>query len=138
MDLSKLIVPTTEAVFEYPGMDGFKVTLCFMTRDELLKIRKKATTKVINKKTRQMEDDVDSDLFQELYIKSILKYWKGLKYKYVNKFLPLDMSGLDEEDELEFTPDNAITLMKNSTAFDAWVTDQLDDLENFTNPPQKD
>jgi hypothetical protein len=136
MDLSKLIVPTTEAVFEYPQFDGFKVTLCFLTRDELLKIRKKATTNVINKRTRQMEEDVDSDLFQELYIKSIIKYWKGLKFKHVAKLIPLDMKGIDEEDELEFSPENAITLMKNSSEFDAWVTNQLDDLENFTNQPQ--
>ena len=85
-----------------------------------------------------MEEDVDSDLFQELYIKAIIKFWKGLKYKYVAKLLPLDLTGLDEEDELEFTPDNAATLMKNASEFDAWVTSQLDDLENFTNQPQKD
>jgi hypothetical protein len=44
----------------------------------------------------------------------------------------VDISSLDPEDELEFSQDNAETLMKNAGDFDTWVTEVTGDLENFT------
>ena len=44
----------------------------------------------------------------------------------------MDISGLDPDDELLYTQDNAQLLMKNSNDFDTWVTETVGDLENFT------
>ena len=43
-----------------------------------------------------------------------------------------DMSQEQEESDLEFTQENVEVLMKNSGDFDTWITDQVGDLENFT------
>lgn len=130
--LSQLLVPSLEAEIEYPGLDGFFVSLSFVSRDELVKIRKKATTTKINKRSRQPEDDVDSDLFQKLYIKKIIRGWRGLKLKYLIELLPANLDGQDLEAELPYSTESAELLMKNAGDFDSFVTDILEDITNFT------
>jgi len=133
MDLAKLIVPISTTKIDYPGFPGFEVELAYLTKDELMKLRDKCTTQKLDRKTRQMKEEVDSDLFQEVYINAILKGWTGLKYKYLKSMLPVDLSEItDEEETLEYSEDNAQLLMKNGVDFDNWVTSVLDDVENFT------
>lgn len=135
MDLKSMIIPSKTVWEEYPGMPGFEVQLAHLTRDELMKIRKKAVTMKPNRKTREMQEDLDSDLFQRLYIDAVIKDWKGLKLKYLPRFVPTDISGKDPEDELEYSSDNAEALMTNASDFDSWVTTVLEDVENFTASP---
>jgi hypothetical protein len=133
MDLAKLIVPVSTTEVEYPGYPGFTVSLSYLTKEELMKLRDKCTTQKLDRKTRQMKEEVDNDLFQEVYIEAIVKDWKGLKYKYLKSMLPVDLSDVeDQEDCLEFSKKNAELLMKNGVDFDNWVTSVLDDVENFT------
>lgn len=132
MELSKMIIPSATAWVEYPGLPGLEVELAHLTKDELMKMREKAMTKKMNRKTRQLEDEVDSDFFQKMYIAAVLKDWRGFKLKYLNKFVPTNLSGEDEESELEFSDSNAEALMKNASDFDNWVTDVLEDVEVFT------
>ncbi len=133
MDLAKLIVPISTTKIEYPGFPGFEVELAYLTKDELMKLRDKCTNQKLDRKTRQMKEEVDSDLFQQMYIAAILKGWTGLKYKYLRSMIPVDLSEItDEEDTLEFSEKNAEQLMKNGVDFDNWVTSVLDDVENFT------
>ena len=136
MDLQSLIVPISTTTVEYPGMPGFEVELAYLTKEELMKLRDKCTTQKLDRKTRSMKEDIDSDLFQEVYINAILKSWAGLKYKYLKSMIPVDLSKLSEEELdtgcLEYTQDNAQLLMKNGVDFDNWVTSVLDDVENFT------
>ena len=133
MQLSKLIIPISTTKFDFPRMEGFEVEVSYITRDELMKIRKKSTSTRFNKKTHTPEEEVDSDLFQDLYVKAIVKGWSGLKYKYLNKLLPIDLSLIeDEEGELEYSHENAMELMKNSPDFDGFVSDLVSDLESFT------
>jgi len=133
MDLAKLIVPISTTKVDYPGFPDFEVELAYLTKDELMKLRDKCTNQKLDKKTRQMKEEVDADLFQEVYIAAILKGWTGLKYKYLKSMLPVDLSDVEDEEEcLEFTPSNAELLMKNGVDFDNWVTSVLDDVENFS------
>lgn len=132
LKLSQLLVPSLESEIDYPGLRDFKVKLNYVTRDELVKIRKKATSTKINKRTRQPEDDVDSDLFQQLYIERIIKGWSGLTLKHLATLVPMDLAGHKEDEELPFSQDSAELLMKNSSEFDSFVTDTLEDIANFT------
>lgn len=127
-----MIIQSKTAWIEYPGLHDFEVQLAYLTKDELMKIRDKCKTTKLNRKTRQMEEEIDSDLFQTLYIDAVLKDWRGLKYKYLNKLVPTDISGVEEEDELPFTHEDAKVLMDNSVDFDSFVSSSLEDLENFT------
>ena len=138
MDLANIIIESKTIDTEYPGYDGLTLKLAHLTRDELMELRKKATTTKFNKKTRQPEEEVDSELFQDIYIKAVIVGWSGFKYKYLQKMLPVDVSKVPEDEYLEgeglfeYTGDNAVALMKNSTAFDNWISAELEDIENFT------
>lgn len=130
LSLSSLLVPSKEAEIDFPGIEGFKVKLAFLSREELVKIRKKST-KIVYKQ-RQPVDEFDEDLFLQLYVKSTIKGWTGLKLKHLTQLVPVDLSGQkDLEKELEYTVENALGLMKGSADFDAFITDKATELENF-------
>ena len=132
VSLNSLLTPSKTVSIDYPGYDGFCIDLTYLAREELLKLRNKCVKQVLNRKTRAFEDKLDEELFMMEYVSSIIKGWKGLKFKYLEEFLLVDISGQDPEKELEYTTENAELLMKNSSDFDQWVTDTVGDLENFT------
>lgn len=135
MDLANMIVPSKTIDIEYPGCPDLYFSIAYLTRDELKKLREKATTQKFSKKTRQPEEEVDNDLFQDLYIQSVVKGWKGFKYRYLEKMIPVAVPE-EEYDEgnglFEFTKENATLFMKNAPDFDRWISDLLEDVENFT------
>lgn len=130
LNLSTLLVSSKEATVEYPGYEGFKVNLCFLSREELVKIRKKATKVVW--KNRQQSEELNEELFLSLYVQATVKGWEGLKLSYLQKLAPVDLSGQkDLEVTLDYTSENALFLMKSSTEFDSFVSDTVSDLANF-------
>ena len=132
VSLSSLLTPSKTVTVDYPGMNGFTVDLCYLAREELIKLRNRCLAQKFNRKTRAFDDQLDEDKFLVEYVKAVIKGWKGLKYSYLEELLLVDISSLDPEDELEFSQDNAETLMKNAGDFDTWVTEVTGDLENFT------
>jgi hypothetical protein len=132
VSLKSLLTPSKTVSIEMPGLEGFEVKLTYLAREELLKLRNRSVKQVLNKKTRAYEEQLDNDKFLVEYCKSIIKGWKGLKYKYLEELLLVDTSNLDPEDELDYTQENAELLMKNSGDFDNWVSETVGELENFT------
>lgn len=132
VSLASLITPSKTVAISFPGYKGFTVKLCHLSRDELLKLRKKCVSTKYNKKTHQPEEVLDEETFLTEYCKSIIKGWSGLKFQYLEELLLVDTEGLEPDSELEYSQENAETLMKNSTTFDTWVTETVGDLENFT------
>lgn len=130
ISLKTLLVPSKTVTVEYPGMPGFEVDVCFLSRETLQSIRKKATKTSF--KNRQPVEDLNDDLFLELYVKSSIKGWKGLKLSYLEQLAPVDVSGEKEDSELDYSEENALMLMKASTNFDAFVSEQVTDLGNFS------
>jgi len=132
ISLASLMPPSKTVTIDFPGYKGMTVDLCYLAREELVKLRKRCVTTKFNKKTRQPEEDLDDERFLIEYCKAVIKGWKGLKYKYLEELLLVDISALDPEDELAFTQDNSELLMRNASDFDTWVTETVSDLENFT------
>lgn len=132
ISLASLMTPSKTVTIEFSGYTGMTVDLCYLAREELLKLRKKCVTTKFNKKTRQPEEVLDEEKFLAEYVKSVIKGWSGLKYRYLEELLLVDVADLDPDDELPYTQDNAELLMKNSNEFDTWVTETVGDLENFT------
>lgn len=130
ISLKSLLVPSKEIDSEYPGMPGFVVSLSFLSRETLQGIRKKATKTTFKK--HQPTESVDDDLFLELYVKAAIRGWKGLKIKYLQNLVPINAEGVDPESELEYTEENALYLMKNSSQFDSFVSEVVSDLGNFS------
>ncbi len=132
ISLQSLLTPQKIVEVEYPGYDGFKLKIAFLSRDEVVKLRKRCTTTEFNKRTRQPEDKFDADLFVSTYIKTVLKGWSGLKFEYLKDFILIEEAGLDLTAELEFSEENAITLVKNCADIDDFITDVTSSLVNFT------
>jgi hypothetical protein len=132
VSLASLMTPSKTVSIDFPGFTDMQVALCYLGREELLKLRKKCVTTKFDKKTRQPEEVLDEDKFLVEYCKAVIKGWSGLKYRYLEELLLVDVSQFDPNDELPYTAENAELLMKNSSTFDTWVTETVGDLENFT------
>lgn len=130
LSLKSLLVPSKAVEVEYPGMPGFKINIAFLSRETLLNIRKKSTKTSF--KNRQPVEEFNEDLFLQLYVENAVKGWTGFKLSYLEQLAPVDLTGKDLEDELEFTSENALFLMKSSSNFDGFISDQVTDLGNFT------
>ena len=132
VSLSSLMTSSKTVTIEFPGMQDFNVDLCYLAREELLKLRSKCLKQKFNKKTRAFEEQLDEDTFLVEYVASVIKNWTGLKYDYLRQIILIETDNLNLEDELTFSKENAENLMKNSGDFDTWVTETVGDLENFT------
>ena len=127
--LKSLLVPSKNISVDFPGFDGFTVDLAFLSRETITNIRKKSTK--VTFKNRQPVDEINDDLFLQLYVQASVRGWKGFKLKYLSLLAPVDLTGQDPEAELEYTEENALFLMKSSSAFDSWISEQVTDLGNF-------
>lgn len=129
LSLKTLLVPSKTVEVDYPGLPGFKVKVSFLSRETLVNIRKKATKTTF--KNRQASEELNDEVFLQLYVKESIKGWDGLKLSYLEQLAPVDLTGQDLEAELEFSEENALFLMKNSSNFDAFVSETVTDLGNF-------
>ena len=130
ISLKNLLVPSKALEVEYPGLPEFKIQVAFLSRETLQSIRKKSTKTSF--KNRQPVEELNDELFLELYVKNAVKGWSGLKLKYLEQLAPVDLSNQDMEAELEYSEENALYLMKNSTNFDSFISEQVTDLGNFS------
>lgn len=132
ISLQSLLTPEKVVEVDYPGFDWFKLKIAFLSREEIVKIRKKCTLTKFDKKSRQPVDELDEELFLKTYVSAILKGWKGLKYRYLQELMLVDLTSVEDvEKELEYTQDNALVLMKNSQELDSFVTEITGSLTNF-------
>lgn len=129
LSLKTLLVPSKTVEVDYPGLPGFKVKVSFLSRETLVNIRKKATKTTF--KNRQASEELNDDVFLQLYVKESIKGWEGLKLSYLEQLAPVDLTGQDLDSELDFSEENALFLMKNSSNFDAFVSETVTDLGNF-------
>lgn len=130
--IKNLIADQSSVWVEYPDIEGFEVNLQYLTREDLMKIRNASLTYKFNKRTRQREEEIDNDRFLENYAERAIISWKGLKVKHMPALMPVDISGIDGEDVIEYSNDDAIELLKNSTVFDQFITDTMNDFEQFS------
>lgn len=130
ISLKTLLVPSKDIQVEYPGMPGFVVSISFLSRETLQSIRKKSTKTTFKK--NQPVDELNDELFLELYVKSAIKGWNGFKISYLEQLAPINTDGLNPDDELEYTEENALFLMKNSAPFDSFISEKVSDLANFS------
>ena len=116
---------------EFPGLEGLEVELANLSRKELVNLRKRCTTNKFNRKTRGFEESLDEDKFVKEFSEATVKGWKGLKLKYLEDLLLVDITGKDPEMYMEYTQENAQLLVENSSEFDNWLNEVVFDLENF-------
>lgn len=130
--INKLQIKEKTVHVDFPDIDGFTVELAFASREALQKIRNKSLVYKFNKTTRQREETVDQDKFLDLYCEHVIKGWNGLKIKHLPELLPVDISGQNKEKEVPYSHEEALALLQNSTLFDQFVTDTMNDLTLFS------
>ena len=130
MDLKNMLLPEKVVNFEFPGCEGLSFDLAFLSKESNQALYKKCQKTKFDRNRNEVVE-FDDDLFLQLYVKSVIKGWKGFKLKYVSELVLADV-GSDPELELDFTDDNALQLMKSSTIFDTWISGVISDLGNFT------
>ena len=136
MDLKSLLVDSKTTWVEFPGLNGFEVELANLSRKELTNLRKRCTINKFNRKTRQFEDELNDEKFVVEFSRATVKNWKGLKLGYLEDLLLVDLKGQDKEKQLDYTEENAIQLVENSSEFDNWLNEVVFDLENFRSKEQ--
>ena len=80
---------------------------------------------------RVFNESLDEQKFLAEFTEAVIKNWKGLKLKYLEDMILVDISNQDPEVEMPFTQDNAKLLVENSSEFDNWLNEVVFDLENF-------
>jgi hypothetical protein len=130
--ISNLIATETITEVEYPDIDGFILKIAYLSREDLVKIRNQSLTYKFNKRTRQREEEIDQDKFLEAYTKKAIRGWKGLKLKNLPQLLPVDLTGVNLEENVAYSEEEALELIKNSSVFDQFITDCMNDFEQFS------
>lgn len=137
MELKKLMVDTKSMWIDFTGIDGFSVEVVNLSRKELTALRKKCTTTKFNRRTRQPEENLDEDRFITEFSAASIKNWKGLTLEKLQDLLLIDIGDQDPQAELEYSVENAETLVSNSSEFDTWLNEVVFDLDNFRNKPTR-
>lgn len=131
MKLKDLMVDTKAAWLDFPGAPDFQVQVANLSRKELVSLRKRCTSNKFDRKNRQMVEDLDEEKFIVEFTNATVKGWKGLKLKYLEDLILVDLKSEDPEQELDYDQEQAQVLVQNSTEFDTWINEVVFDLANF-------
>ena len=131
MKLTDLMVDTKSAWMDFPGCPGFQVEVANLARKELVALRKRCVSQKFDRKTRQMVEELDEDKFVVEFSRATIKGWKGLKLKYLEDLILVNLNDQDLELELEYDEEQAQVMVQNSTEFDNWINEVVFDLANF-------
>ncbi len=86
--------------------------------------------------TARIAEQLDEEKFVTEFTKAVIKGWKGLKLEHLETLLLIDMTGKSGDEELEYSLENAETLVSSSTEFDTWLNEVVFDLDNFRTGPK--
>ena len=136
MDLKSLLVDSKTTWVEFPGLDGFEVELANLSRKELIALRKRCTQNKFNRKTRAFEEVLDDDKFVKEFTEATVKSWKGLRLKFLEDLVLVELGSNEPNSLLPYTDENAQQLVENSNEFDNWLNEVVFDLENFRSAEQ--
>lgn len=132
MSLKSIVVSTKEVTVDFPGLEGFKVTIGAISRELLRKLREDATKTEMDSKLKMPIQKLDEQKFAEGFTRAAVKGWTGLTYEHLTKLLLIDESAIEDmEAEVEYTEEDAILLLKESAAFDSWVNEVVYDIARF-------
>lgn len=131
MRLQDLMCDVKTAWIEFPGCPGFEVKVANLSRKELIALRKRCVQTKFDRKTRQPEEILNEEKFIREFSEATIKDWKGLKLKYLEDLLLVDLGDNDSNTTLPYDADQAEILVQNSTEFDTWINEVVFDLANF-------
>ncbi len=131
INIKSIAVKEKACEFEIPGYEGFKIKLAYLAKDKLRELVEQSTERKYTK-GRGMAEQLDPKKFQSIYAQHVVKDWSGLKFGYLERLMLVEAEGVEKDELVPFSVDNAEELLKNSAEFDQFVSDCLSDLANFT------
>lgn len=137
MKLTDLMVDSKAAWIDFPGCPGFQVEVANLSRKELVALRKKCITQKFDRKTRQMNEELDEEKFIREFTKATVKNWKGFKLEFLEDLMLVDLGANDPGLTVDYSEDQAEVLVQNSTEFDNWINEVVFDLSNFRREPSR-
>lgn len=131
MNLKLLMVDTKSAWVSYPGLEDFEVEVVNLGREKLMALRKSCIETKFDRKSRIPMEELNEKKFVADFTKATVTNWKGLKLKYLEDLMLVDISDSNPDEELPFNEENAVLLVTNSSDFDTWLNGVVFDLDNF-------
>lgn len=131
IDIKSIAVKEKACEFQIPGYEGFTVKLAYLAKDKLRELVEKSTERKYTK-GRGMQEQLDPQKFQSIYAQHVVKDWSGLKFEYLERLMLVEAEGVDKNELVPYSVENAEELLKSSAEFDQFVSDCLSDLANFT------
>lgn len=130
--LKNLKAETKSAWVQFPGLKGFEVHVGAISRDLSRKIKEKAEVTKIDPKHRMPVTEINDEMFMDEFCKNAILGWKGLTYRHLEELMLIDTSGIENLDaEVKYSHEDAIELVKCSSAFDNWLNEQVFSLAIF-------
>lgn len=129
--IKNLMINEKVVEVEFPDSDNFFVSLTYLNREKLTKIRNRSLTIKFNKRSRQREEEVDNEKFLEEYAREVVRGWRGLTIRELARLMPIETSGANLDQEVPYSEEDALDLLRNSTIFDQFITDCQNDFEVF-------
>jgi len=129
--IKNLMINEKVVEVEFPDSDNFFVSLTYLNREKLTKIRNRSLTIKFNKRSRQREEEVDNEKFLEEYAREVVRGWRGLTIRELARLMPIETSGANLDQEVPYSEEDALELLRNSTIFDQFITDCQNDFEVF-------
>jgi hypothetical protein len=130
--LKDLQINKNEVVVAFPRFKSFKLNMRYIPRDELAAIREKTVTISFNRVTRTREEQVDTDKFMDTYIQKAITGWSGLTYEIITALVPVQVDASKLQEEIPYSHEDALWLVKNSTEFDTFISDTMNDVNLFS------
>lgn len=130
------MVDSKTAWVSYPEFEGFEIEVACLARQELISLRKSCMYQKFDRKTHTKMEELDEPKFINEFTQATVKNWKGLKYKYLESLIPVDLKNVNIEEEMPYSHEDAVVLVQNSSDFDTWLNDTVFDLDNFRTKPE--
>ncbi len=123
--------------FEVIDLEPFEIEVQYLSPEDMRRLTTASTRNVLDKNTRAVVPQVDSEGLSKLMVKSMVKGWRGLSVDVLKKLMPLapDVEEAIEAagGELKFSPEDLQFLVDNTyaSAFMKAIMDLATDMQEF-------
>ena len=87
------MVDSKSAWVDFPGLKGFSVEVANLSRKELGKLRKRCIAPKFDRKSRQLTEQLDEDMFVKEFAEACVKNWKGLTLESLETLMVVENRG---------------------------------------------
>ena len=129
INLKDIALDTKQITVAYPGLPHFKLKVNYVSRKLSKKILEAAQeNQFVNGIAVKVQND---DKFAEEFVKVAIAGWEGLTVADVEKLMLIEVPEDRLDDKVEFSIDNAMMLVRNSSAFETWMNSTVFHLDTF-------